>query len=142
MMDKGVYRIIDANLNRLTEGLRVCEDVLRFSSEDEALTRAFKDLRHEISSAVKKIREEYLRELVSARDPEDIGIRSSESEKTRSDIVDLFFANSQRAKESLRVLEEVFKLFEGGLSQQFKKLRFKVYDLERASMKNFKFVIK
>ena len=43
-MDKGVYRIIDANLNRVMEGLRVSEDIIRFSPNNEELTRSLKDL--------------------------------------------------------------------------------------------------
>jgi len=110
-MDKGVYRIIDANLNRVMEGTRVCEDIIRFSSDNELLTARLKDLRHEIFESIKVLRKEHLEELVSSRDVNDVGIRTTESEKTRENLVDLFMANTQRGKESLRVLEEVLKLY-------------------------------
>lgn len=134
-MDKGVYRIIDANLNRVMEGIRVCEDIVRFSSDNEQLTRRLKDLRHEIFNAIKDLREEHLQELVSSRDLNDVGMRSTESEKNRKNLVDLFLANTQRGKESLRVLEEVLKLFDQEVSQKFKEYRFKLYDIEKTAVK-------
>lgn len=135
-MDSGVYRIIDANLNRVMEGVRVCEDVARFSSNNKNLTASLKDLRHEIFGAVKDIRQQYLFEMVSARDVNDVGIKTTESEKKRGDVSELFMANVQRGKESLRVLEEVLKLFDGDVSQKFKKFRFKLYDIERSAVED------
>lgn len=134
-MDKGVYRIIDANLNRVMEGIRVSEDIIRFSSNNERLTAKLKTLRHEIFDAIKELRKEHLEELVSSRDINDVGIKSSESEKKRDNLVDLFLANTQRGKESLRVLEEVLKLFDQQLSEKFKKLRFKLYEIEKTAVK-------
>lgn len=134
-MDKGVYRIIDANLNRVMEGVRVCEDIIRFFLNSEKLTLKLKDLRHEVFEAIKALHREHLEELVASRDLNDVGIRSTESEKTRENIVDLFLANTQRGKESLRVLEEVMKLFDQDLSQKFKKFRFKLYAIEKAAVK-------
>lgn len=133
-MDTGVYRIIDANLNRVMEGVRVCEDIMRFSSKNERLTARLKDLRHEIFLAIKDIRKEHLEEMVSARDINDVGVRTNESEKKREDISELFLANVQRGKESLRVLEEVLKLFDSEVSQKFKKFRFKLYELEKSGV--------
>lgn len=133
-MDKGVYRIIDANLNRVMEGIRVCEDIIRFSSDNEKLTRKLKDLRHDIFTAVKALRKEHLEELVSSRDLNDVGIKSNDTEKMRENLVDLFLANTQRGKESLRVLEEVLKLFDQELSQKFKKFRFKLYEIEKSAV--------
>jgi hypothetical protein len=133
-MDTGVYRIIDANLNRVMEGIRVCEDIIRFSSDNEELTRDLKNLRHEVFEAIKDLRKEHLEELVSSRDLDDVGIKSTPSEKTRENLVDLFLANTQRGKESLRVLEEVLKLFDQDLSQKFKEFRFKLYEVEKSAV--------
>ena len=135
-MDKGVYRIIDANLNRVMEGIRVSEDIIRFSSKNEKLTFKLKTLRHDIFNAIKDLRKDYLEELVSSRDLNDVGIKSNESEKTRDNLVDLFLANAQRGKESLRVLEEVLKLFDQKLSQKFKKFRFRLYEIEKAAVED------
>ena len=140
-MDKGVYRIIDANLNRVMEGTRVCEDIIRFSSDNERLTVRLKDLRHEIFDSIRALRKEHLDDLISSRDTNDVGTTSTESEKTRENLVDLFMANTQRGKESLRVLEEVLKLFDAELSQKFKKFRFKLYDIEKTAVKELETII-
>ena len=138
-MDQGVYRIIDANLNRVMEGVRVCEDIIRFSTNDEILTLQLKELRHNIFSAIKDLRNEHLEELIHSRDTDrDVGTRSTDSEKTRDDIADLFLANTQRGKESLRVLEEVLKLFDRELSQEFKRFRFKLYEIEKMAVKKIR----
>ena len=44
--DERIYRVIDANLNRLKEGLRVVEDVRRYGFDDLALAKKIKNLRH------------------------------------------------------------------------------------------------
>lgn len=140
-MDKGVYRIIDANLNRVMEGIRVSEDIIRFSSNNETLTVRLKNLRHDVFEAIKELRKEHLEELVSSRDINDVGIRSTDSEKTRENLVDLFLANTQRGKESLRVLEEVLKLFDTDLSQKFKTFRFTLYEIEKAAVKEIELIV-
>jgi len=139
-MDKGVYRIIDANLNRVMEGIRVCEDIIRFASGNEDLTSNLKSLRHEVFGAIKDLRKEHIKELVSSRDLNDVGIRSNESEKNKDNLVDLFLANTQRGKESLRVLEEVLKLFDKDLSQKFKNYRFKLYGIEKKAVKELEII--
>ncbi len=136
-MDTGVYRIIDANLNRGMEGIRVCEDITRFTLDDEILTAKLKNLRHEIFFSIKKLRDDHLEELVLSRNTEmDVGKVTTKTETMRESIVDLFLANSQRGKESLRVLEEVLKLFDSDLSQEFKKFRFKLYAIEKIAVKD------
>jgi thiamine-phosphate pyrophosphorylase len=83
------------------------------------------------------MRKQHLEDLVSSRDVnDDVGIKSIDSEKTRESLVDLFLANTQRGKESLRVLEEVLKLFDQNLSQGFKKFRFKLYEIEKTAIKD------
>lgn len=134
MMDSGIYRIIDANLNRAMEGVRVCEDIMRFSSNNEELTFQLKELRHGVFMAIKDIRKEHLNDMFSSRNIIDVGIRTSDTEKTREDISELFMANAQRGKESLRVLEEVLKLFDSDISQKFKKLRFSLYGIEKKAI--------
>ena len=48
---------------------------------------------------------------------------------------DIFEANIERVKESLRVLEEFFKLVDLKRSASFKDLRFKIYDIEKMALK-------
>ena len=61
----------------------------------------------------------------------DVGRGTSPSESKRKDIHAIFWANSQRIKESLRVLEEVAKLVDVKISLKLKALRYKVYELEQ-----------
>ena len=41
-----IYRILDANLNRLKEGIRVVEDIARYSLNNQNLSKKLKDIRH------------------------------------------------------------------------------------------------
>ena len=41
-------RILDANINRIGEGLRVLEEFARMSLNDTELTQRLKDMRHEM----------------------------------------------------------------------------------------------
>ncbi len=126
-----IERILDANINRLKEGLRVSEEVSRFILENRALTLEFKKIRHSIDIAVKQLPDRGT--LLNHRNSlTDVGARVSlRSEFQRSDFRDIFFANIQRVKESLRVLEEFSKLKNLGAALEFKKLRYKAYALEK-----------
>ena len=46
------YRIIDANINRASEGIRVLEDLARFYLEDKDLSKRLKEIRHGIRKEV------------------------------------------------------------------------------------------
>lgn len=135
MRDK-ILRIIDANVNRATEGLRVAEDIVRFVLDDHGLTSKLKHVRHEISRLLRDERWETCLpagEVRGARNVKtDVGAkRSTKSEVRRKDILDVFLANIKRAEESVRVFEETSKLFEPKLGPKFKKIRFELYDIEQ-----------
>jgi len=128
------YRIIDANLNRAKEGLRVCEEITRFILDDHKLTAAFKNIRHEIDKSARKIYP--VSELISQRKSgKDVGKSNCRGEFSRRNCKDIFFANIQRIKESLRVLEEFTKLADRKAALAFKGLRYKVYEIEKSSFK-------
>ena len=127
---KKLYRVIDANFNRAKEGLRVCEDICRFLYDKKSLTGRYKKLRHELTSIIAGLQ---LTKLIKARDVAgDVGSGSSPVEFKRKNINDLFYANSQRAKESIRVLEEFTKLLDHRRAERLKRLRYQIYALERA----------
>jgi len=136
MARKVIYRVIDANFNRVREGLRVCEEFVRFFLNDKALTGAFKKMRSRISRLYNGFPRDK-KDLFSAREAaSDVGRVGFKSERERSRALDIFRANMQRSKEALRVLEEFSKLENRPLSDEFRKLRFKSYELEkRASQK-------
>lgn len=126
---KKLYRVIDANFNRAKEGLRVCEDICRFLRNERKLTQRYKHLRHELTSIIIAL---HLKELIKSRNVAgDVGRASSPVEYKRKDVSDLFYANSQRAKESIRVLEEFSKLLNNRLAERLKRLRYLLYILER-----------
>jgi thiamine-phosphate pyrophosphorylase len=121
-----VERLIDANLNRLKEGIRVIEDINRYIYDDTSLTSTLKSLRHKLQVAYDQNRLHY-------RDIEnDVQKESIASELLRSSIDDLMIANFSRAQESARVLEESFKLSNQTHSELFKETRYALYALEKA----------
>ncbi|MCX5697670.1 MAG: thiamine-phosphate pyrophosphorylase [Candidatus Omnitrophica bacterium] len=135
-MYNAVDRILDANFNRAKEGLRVCEEIARFIIEDRGLTSGLKELRHAInglSGRLVSLKEQ----LAPRRSLKDVGFSVYARELKRKDYTDIFFANIQRAKESLRVLEEFAKLQNRAVALGFKRLRYKLYELERKSFKRF-----
>ena len=138
-MKQEIYRIIDANLNRSREGLRVCEDIARFALDSKALTGELKSIRHSIS-AIAKSSAEGFKGLSEARNSEGDILRRSrfESEMKRFDLSDIFAANIERVKESLRVLEEIFKLINVKSSSKFCSLRFKVYEIEKKALRKIR----
>ncbi len=130
--DIGLYRILDANLNRAKEGLRVCEDICRYGWDNTALTRAYKDVRHHLTAACEALG---LGKALNARDIiADVGRPTTLGERKRRDLASVFLANSQRVKESLRVIEEVAKLLDISAAQKTKILRYKVYALEQKAV--------
>jgi len=62
---------------------------------------------------------------------EDVGKEIYIHELKRDDYQDIFFANIQRVKESLRVLEEFAKLINKNIAIEFKKLRYGIYEIEK-----------
>ena len=134
--DREIFRIIDANLNRSREGLRVCEEIARFVLNSPSLTRELKAVRHNISD-VARARSIGQSILSESRDSDrDVGRCSkAASEMSRSRISDIFSANIERVKESIRVLEEFYKLIDRKVSVKFSELRFRVYTIEKNAIK-------
>lgn len=131
MNKTNIYRILDANLNRAREGIRVTEEVARFHFNDAELSSRFKKLRHELTKVANKYFNQ--NKLLSFRDSKkDVGADSMGSlEKRRSDINSIVQANLRRAQEATRVLEEFGKLISPDSATSFKKIRFKLYTLEK-----------
>ena len=139
ILSKEICRIIDANLNRSREGLRVCEDIARFALNSKALTAELKSARHGISDIAKSSASR-LESLRESRDSAGDVLRRSgfESEMKRRGLADIFAANIERVKESLRVLEELFKLIDRKSSSKFCALRFEIYSIEKRAVKRLK----
>ena len=132
----GIYRIVDANFNRSREGLRVCEDVFRFIVNSPAITKELKTLRHGITSVIRS-RPGMAMMLVESRDAKgDVGrIPKPKIEAARKASADIFIANIERVKESVRVLEEFFKVIDIKLSHRLSRIRFRTYEIEKRALK-------
>ncbi len=125
-----MLRIVDANLNRAGEGLRVLEDIARFLLNDVELSERLKNLRHELRPRGGPLQSQLLNARDSSGDVAAFAEVTAEGE--RSDAASIVTANSKRVQESLRVLEETAKLHPLALDwTQFKRARFAVYELER-----------
>jgi len=137
VLKRKALRLIDANFNRVKEGLRVCEDILRFMHDDRVLTHSFKKLRHDCSKVLIEFPIPY-RALVGTREADrDVGKKSVIFEKEKPNWDDLVISNLKRAEESLRVLEEASKVVAPAKSRSFQSLRFKLYELEKRALKRF-----
>ncbi len=123
-MEENYLRLIDANLNRLREGIRVVEDIFRYVYNDKPTAIKLKELRH-----LSRL-ENYI-ELLETRDVKNDVLRTSiKSEQNRTDLYSILIANFKRAQESSRVLEEFCKLISIEDSENFKYIRYELYNLE------------
>ena len=123
-MNKNHLRLIDANLNRLREGIRVVEDIFRYIYNNKEISTKLKSLRH-----IARTKNYY--ELLETRDVENDVLRESiKSEQNREDLNSILIANFKRAQESSRVLEELTKLSSIEDSENFKYIRYELYNLE------------
>src|SRR3989338_7732268 len=110
MIENKLLQIIDANLNRAREGLRVCEDIARFSLRNKNATKTLKAIRHGATDLVLKSKKISFRALLSKRDiAKDKTKFVDFTPGAGIEISVIFMSNIQRVKESLRVLEECFK---------------------------------
>lgn len=126
---RDVQRILDANINRAAEGMRVLEDLARFLLDRKELCGAIKQCRHEIRSITQS-------EIAWSRDTGgDIGTaHTTTSEYTREDVTDIAAAAGNRCSEALRVIEELLKLDDKG--SKIEAVRYRMYDLAAEVLKS------
>lgn len=122
-------RIIDANLNRLNEGIRVVEDIFRYALNHKEIASSLKELRH--NARIDKLYDQ----LLNSRDVDNDVLRpTKKSELNRTHSKDIVIANFKRAQEASRVLEELLKLVGGVDSENFKQIRYELYKIEKTAM--------
>ncbi len=129
-MPHQTLRIIDANCNRIGEGLRFLEDVARFLVNDADLTQQLKTMRHNLVKSLSKFSVALLSERNSKS---DVGV-TIELPSQKQDLPSLIMANAKRVEEALRVIEELAKLPDLSSelhSKDFEQARFNLYTLER-----------
>lgn len=125
-----VFRVLDANLNRLREGLRVVEEYCRLVQNDQSFQQ-LKDIRHLLQKMYPPALETLCLQARQADD--DVGNKTfSPSEANRADSRAVLRAGLKRSQEASRVIEEYAKVIhQDGVSREAKKLRFSLYTLEK-----------
>jgi len=97
--DERIYRVIDANLNRLKEGLRVVEDIKRYVFDDAKLAYKIKSLRHKAKIPQKEF-------LKFRNSQNDVLKTSTKSEQERSNLDEIMALVYDYAKG--RGLEQIY----------------------------------
>ena len=112
-------RIIDANLNRAAEGLRVIEEIARFILSDTELSARLKTIRHELQ----KFFDVEYDNLLDSRDTlNDVGCNINNPDKKES-LDSIFKANFKRVEEAFRVLNQYASLDDS--------YRYRIYTIEK-----------
>lgn len=129
-MDTPLVRMIDACVNRATEGLRVVEDFARFLLDDPHLTALTKELRHELTGALGSIP---AADRLAARETRrDVGSDvAGPDEYRRENAAQVCSASFKRTQQALRSLEEYCKIIDSRLARRLEALRYRAYTLER-----------
>lgn len=127
-MNSSVLRILDANLNRAREALRVVEDYARFVLDNAALQQELKELRHDLAGATAQI----VGQAILFRDTAgDVGTTArTEAEGRREDLAAVVTAAGKRLGEALRTIEEYLKIDVPGEAGTVERVRYRFYDLE------------
>lgn len=126
-----LLRIIDANVNRAAEGIRLLEDVSRFYYNNTDFSEKFKLIRHKIRKDVMS----FIDLLIKNRDSiNDCGYDISQKIKIddKKNLLELIVANFKRTEESIRVVEETLKVMGNyEISKKFETYRFQIYTMEK-----------
>jgi thiamine-phosphate pyrophosphorylase len=123
-------RIVDVNLNRARESLRILDDYCRFVRNDRLLTAEVKQLRHDLVAAATLLP---ARPLLAARNtPGDVGTGiGTASEYERQSALQVAQVNMKRLQESLRSLEEFGKILAENFAHAVEQIRYRAYSLEQ-----------
>lgn len=124
-----LLRLLDANINRAFEGLRVCEDIVRFCLNAQRQFLSLRAIRHALASEVRRLPITVSAMMECRESRHDPGRRLRAS--TVRSLEHLLLINFQRTKEALRVLEESSRLIAPRQVGAFQRLRFRTYDAER-----------
>ncbi len=123
--DLRISQIIDANLDRAREGLRVLEDWARFGLGKEDLVIRIKNFRQILGRNHLEIYK------ISRNNIEDQCKGLSHIEQTkRKSSSKIISANSARVQEALRVIEEFSRDHNNKLSKIASEIRYEIYSLE------------
>ena len=123
--DLRIYQIIDANLDRAREGLRVLEDWARFGLGKEKYVEKIKNFRQILGKnhleVYKQSRNHIEDKCKGLTHKEQINRKTSEQ---------IISSNSARVQEALRVIEEFSRMQNQKLSKIASKIRYEIYTIE------------
>ena len=123
--DLRIYQIIDANLDRAREGLRVLEDWARFGLGKEKYVEKIKNFRQILGKnhleVYKQSRNHIEDKCKGLTHQEQINRKTSEQ---------IISSNSARVQEALRVIEEFSRLHNHELSKIASEIRYEIYTIE------------
>ena len=123
--DIRIYQIIDANLDRAREGLRVLEDWARFGLGGNYFVAKIKNYRQILGKnhlEVYKKSRNYIEDQCQ-------GLTHQEQYKRKTP-EQIISSNSGRVQEALRVIEEFSRLHNHELSKIASDIRYEIYNLE------------
>ncbi|MBO8234283.1 thiamine phosphate synthase [Prochlorococcus marinus XMU1419] len=119
------YQIIDANLDRAREGLRVLEDWARFGLGKEKYVKKIKNFRQILG---KNHLEVYKQSRNHINDKCKGLTHKEQFNRNTSD--QIISSNSGRVQEALRVIEEFSRLHNHELSKIASEIRYEIYTIE------------
>lgn len=124
-------RILDASINRASEGLRVVEAWARMALDDAFLSRQLKQLRHDLTESCAAIEAAW---RLRSRDSEaDVGRNvQTEAEYQRDDFESLLRSNMSRVQQAARTIEEFSKSDFPDVAKAVEQVRYRAYTLEKA----------
>ena len=123
--DPRVARLIDANLDRAREGLRVVEDWCRFGLERRDLVAELKDWRQRLG----RLHRDVYKQARSTANDTGAGM-GHPAQCERISPQQIVAANCGRVQEALRVLEEYGRSIDPPLASESATIRYGLYDLE------------
>ncbi len=123
--DSRIAQLIDANLDRAREGLRVLEDWCRYNHENDEVVLKLKNFRHQIGHH----HHDFYRNARATSRDKGLGL-SHPSQKDRFSIEQIIIANAARIQEALRVIEEYSRSTDPPLAKICSEIRYELYELE------------
>ncbi|MBS4016513.1 MAG: thiamine phosphate synthase [Candidatus Latescibacteria bacterium] len=121
-------QIIDVNFNRVSEGIKAIEDLIRFYFQDQQSLHRIRKAKQNLWKNFSTLRKQV---VFSRQSEKDLGRKIRFDIHKRGNIVDILTVNFKRSQEASRILEELFKLINTKHAGFFKDLRFTLYDLEK-----------
>jgi len=123
--DLRIAQIIDANLDRAREGLRVLEDWARFALGRKDLVKSFKNFRQILGKHHIRLYKESRNFITD----QCTGLSHPEQFK-RDNTSSIICSNAARVQEALRVIEEFSRDHNQNLCKISSEIRYEIYNLE------------